>query len=101
MKETLYLLHVIAKVWLLMVETNFNALNFCAAGKPRFSHARQLVLKKHQKNSGICYPACGMVHIKDSLLLTGKSSPCRGGSGSLLSLSEWSFTMCPTSYDCK
>ena len=33
-----------------------------------------------------------MVHIKDPLLLIGKSSPC-GGSGFPLSLSEWSFTI--------
>ena len=32
------------------------------------------------KGRGICYPVCGMVHIKESLLLIGKSSPC-GGSG--------------------
>ena len=38
------------------------------------------------------YPVCGMMHIKEPLLLIGKSSPC-GGSGFPLSLSEWSFTM--------
>ena len=38
----------------------------------------------------MCYPVCGMVHIKEPLLLIGKSSPC-GGSRFLLSLSEWSF----------
>ena len=26
--------------------------------------------------SGMCYPVCGMVHIKEPLLLIGKSSPC-------------------------
>ena len=36
---------------------------------------------------GICYPVCGMVHIKEPLLLIGKSSPC-GSSGFPLSLSE-------------
>ena len=35
-----------------------------------------------------------MVHIKEPLLLIGKSSPC-GGSGFPLSLSEWFFTICP------
>ena len=44
------------------------------------------------KHRGMCYPVCGMVHIKEPLLLIGKSSPC-GGSGFPLSLSEWSFTM--------
>ena len=29
---------------------------------------------------GMCYPVCWMVHIKEPLLLIGKSSPC-GGSG--------------------
>ena len=43
----------------------------------------------------MCYPVCGMVHIKEPLLLIGKSSQC-GGSGFPLSLSEWSFTICPT-----
>ena len=38
------------------------------------------------KGRGMCYPVCGMVHIKD--LLIEKSSPC-GGSGFPLSLSEW------------
>ena len=32
-----------------------------------------------------------MVHIKEPLLLIGKSSPCSGGSGFPLSLSEWSL----------
>ena len=45
-----------------------------------------------------CYPVCGMVHIKEPLLLIGKSSPC-GGSGFPLSLSEWSFTICLMPYN--
>ena len=44
--------------------------------------------------------ACGMVHIKEPLLLVGKSSLC-GGSGFPLSLSEWSFTTCPTPHNRK
>ena len=39
------------------------------------------------KGSGMCYSVCGMVHIKEPLLLIGMSSPC-GGSGFLLSQSE-------------
>ena len=46
------------------------------------------------------YPVCGMVHIKEPLLLIEKSSPC-GGSGFPLSLSEWSFTICLTPYNRK
>ena len=30
------------------------------------------------KGCGMCYPVCGMVHIKEPLLLIGKSSPCGG-----------------------
>ena len=47
------------------------------------------------KGRGMCHPVCGMMHIKEPLLLIGKSSPC-GGSGFPLSLSEWSFTMSDT-----
>ena len=46
------------------------------------------------------YSVCGMMHIKEPLLLIGKSSLC-GGSGFPLSLSEWSFTICPTPYNRK
>ena len=41
------------------------------------------------------YPASGMVHIKEPLLLIEMSSLC-GGSGLPLTLSEWSFTICLT-----
>ena len=53
------------------------------------------------KGRGMCYSVCGMEHIKEPLLLIGKSSPCSGGSGFPLSLSEWSFTICPTPYNRK
>ena len=36
---------------------------------------------------GMYYPVCGMVHIKEPLLLIGRSSPC-GSSGFLFSLSD-------------
>ena len=52
------------------------------------------------KGCGMCYPVCGKVHIKEPLLLIGNSSSC-GGCGFPLSLSEWSFTICPTPYNCK
>ena len=45
-------------------------------------------------------PVCGMMHIKEPLLLTGKSSPC-GCSGFPLSLFEWSFTVYLTPYNRK
>ena len=44
------------------------------------------------KGCGMCYPVYGMMHIKEPLLLIGKSSPC-DGSGFHLLPSEWSFTM--------
>ena len=50
------------------------------------------------KGRGMCYAVCGMMHIKEPLLLIGKSSLC-GGSRFPLSLSEWSFTICLTSYN--
>ena len=37
------------------------------------------------KGRGMCYPVCGMMHIKEPLLLIRKSSPC-GDSGFPLSL---------------
>ena len=49
------------------------------------------------KGRGMCYPVCGMVHIKEPLLLIGNSSPC-GGSGFPPSQSKWSFTICMTPY---
>ena len=52
----------------------------------------------YTKGRGMCYPVCGMVHIKEPLLLIGKSSLC-GGSGFPLSLSEWSLTICLTPYN--
>ena len=52
------------------------------------------------KGRRMCYPVCGMVHIKEPLLLIGKSSLC-GGSRFPLSLSEWSLTICLTPYNCR
>ena len=51
------------------------------------------------KGCGMCYPVCGIVHIKEPLLIIGKSL-C-DGSGFPLSLSEWSFTICPMPYNRK
>ena len=49
------------------------------------------------KGRGMCYPVCGMVHIKEPLMLIRKSSLC-GGSGFPFSLLEWSLTICLTPY---
>ena len=50
------------------------------------------------KGRGMCYPVCGMVHIKEPLLLIGKSGLC-GGIGFPFSLSEWSLKICLTPYN--
>ena len=47
----------------------------------------------------MCQPVCGMVHIKEPLQLIEKRSPCSSGSGFPVSLSKWSFTICPTQYN--
>ena len=61
----------------------------------------QLVLHDWcNKGCGMCYPVCGMVHIKEPLLLIDKSSLC-GGSGFPFSLSEWSLIICLTPYNRK
>ena len=52
------------------------------------------------KGRGMCYPVCGVMHIKEPLLLIGKSSLC-GDSGFPLSLSDWFFTICLTPYNGK
>ena len=52
------------------------------------------------KGCGMYYPVCGMMHIKEPLLLIGKCSLC-GGGGFPLSLPEWSFTICLTPFNRK
>ena len=51
-------------------------------------------------NAVVCAIMSGMVHIKEPLVLIGKSSPY-GGNRFPLSLSQWSFTICPTPYNRK
>ena len=48
----------------------------------------------YNKTRGMCYPVCGMVHIKEPLLLIGKSS------GFPLTI-RVVFTICPTPYNRK
>ena len=65
------------------------------------SFSRQPVLHDWCNNGrGMYYPAYGMMHIKEPLLLIGNSSLC-GDSGFTLSLSEWYFNICPTPYNRK
>ena len=42
----------------------------------------------YNKDHAMCYPVCGMVHIKEPLLLIKIGIPCSGLSGFSLSLSE-------------
>ena len=49
----------------------------------------------------LCGTLSGMVHIKDTLLLIGKSSPSSGGSRFLVSLLKWSFLIFTTPYNRK
>ena len=46
------------------------------------------------KGCGMYDLVCGMMHIKDPLLLIGKSNSCRGNRKFSLSLSEYCFTIC-------
>ena len=48
------------------------------------------------KGHGICYPVCWMVHIKEPLLLIGKSSSCHGGAGFLSGYLNGPLPLCPT-----
>ena len=48
----------------------------------------------------VCAILSGIVHIKEPLLLIGKSSLC-GCSGFPFSLSEWSLTICLMPYNHK
>ena len=41
----------------------------------------------------------GVLHVKEPLMLIGKSSPYSGSSGFPLSMYEWSFTICLTPYN--
>ena len=52
------------------------------------------------KGCGMCHPVCGMMHIKEPLLLIGKSGPY-GSNEFPLTLSEWSFTICLMPYNHK
>ena len=54
----------------------------------------------HNKDCGMYYPVCGMMHIKEPLLLIIKSSLC-GSCRFPFSLSEWSFTICLMPYNRK
>ena len=68
--------------------------------KHSFIHSRPVLHDWCNKGHGMCNPVCGMVHIKEPLLLIGKNSVC-SGSRFPLSLFEWSFTICLPPYNRK
>ena len=52
--------------------------------QPSILSFQPVIHDSYIKGRGICYHFCGMEHMKEPLLLTGKSSPYSGGSGFLL-----------------
>ena len=64
------------------------------------SHGALAGMRNSVTKAVICAILCGMVHIKEPLLLIGKSSLC-GGSGFPLLLSEWSLIIFLTPYNHK
>ena len=71
----------------------------CGKGPHREQETKlTALLSDVNKGRGMCYPVCGMVHIKEPMLLIDKSRLC-GGSRFPFSLSEWSLTICLTPYN--
>ena len=68
--------------------------DLCYTSRGELAGTRNSSIGWCNKGRGMCYPVCGMMHIKEPLLLIGKSSLC-SGSRFPLSLSEWSFTIMP------
>ena len=51
----------------------------CVVGSILHGGPTELFLHERcNKGCGMCYPVCGMVNVKDPLLLIGKSSQCSG-----------------------
>ena len=52
-------------------------MNFEFIGVKHISDLNGYVLHNwYNKGCGLCYHVCGIAHIKEPLLLIGKSSPC-------------------------
>ena len=87
--------------WLERHETKDRQPGLGSRGRVSSCFSFQPVLRVWcNKGRCMCYPVCGMVHIKEPLLLIGKSSP-RGGSGFPLSLSQCLFAIRATPYNRK
>ena len=50
-------------------------------------------------NALVCAILSGIVNIKDTMMLMGKSSSCSGANRFPLSLSGWTITICPMPYN--
>ena len=83
-------------------KTHFRELaqNDCWSSIISYFSFQPVLLDWYNKGRGMYYPVCGMMDIKELLLLIGKSSLCRD-SEFPLSLSEWSFTINPKPYNRK
>ena len=85
----------------MLTQQGKGAGTYCSGVDPLSYFSFQPVLHNWcNKVCGICYHACAMMHIKEPLLLIGKSSICVG-SGFPFSLSEWSLTICLMPYNRK
>ena len=85
-------------LWNMIFSNVSNSLGLSKYDPLSYISFQPVLLDWCKKGHGMCYPVCGMVHIKEPLLLIGNSSPC-GISRFPLSLSEWSFTICPMPYN--
>ena len=98
----MYLFNILLKKLFYRIPNNVDSIDTIlriVLGDPLSYFSFQPVLNDWcNKGRGMCYPVCGMVHIKDPLLLIDKSSLC-GGSRFPFSLPEWSLTICLTPYN--
>ena len=77
------------------VKTSFICISHCSGAR-----CSSVVREFAHGTMDRCNDPSWWAHIKEPLLI-GKSSPCSGGSGFPLSLSEWSFTVCLMPYNHK
>ena len=82
------------------VRTSFNLFKFIVKFLMKYILFIAQINPVEVIGRGMCYPVCRMVHIKEPLLLIGKSSPC-GSTGFLSRYLEWSSTICPMPYNRK
>ena len=76
----------------------FKFLSVCCSVFLRVKIMGKVLHSWCSKGRGMCYSVCGMVHIKDSLLLIEKSSPYSGWSGFTISYLNCHLSLCLTPY---